>query len=88
MKAVMANVPEHILEWRRRTGADQWDEMWEGVLHMAPSPSLLQVCSWHSTMNVLIPELDGYAWHHTHPAGVSWKSKRNLEKTLSVPSQM
>ena len=39
MKAVMASVPEHILEWRRRTGADQWDEMWEGVLHMAPSPN-------------------------------------------------
>jgi len=39
MKAVMANVPEHILEWRRRTGADQWDEMWDGVLHMAPSPN-------------------------------------------------
>jgi Uma2 family endonuclease len=39
MKAVMANVPEHILAWRRRTGADQWDEMWEGVLHMAPSPN-------------------------------------------------
>jgi Uma2 family endonuclease len=39
MKAVIANVPEHILEWRRRTGADQYDEMWEGVLHMAPSPN-------------------------------------------------
>jgi uncharacterized protein YaiE (UPF0345 family) len=39
MKAVMANVPEHILEWRRRTGADRWDEMWAGVLHMAPSPN-------------------------------------------------
>lgn len=39
MRAVMAHVPEHILEWRRRTGADQWDEMWEGVLHMAPSPN-------------------------------------------------
>jgi Uma2 family endonuclease len=39
MKGVMASVPEHILEWRRRTGAHQWDEMWEGVLHMAPSPN-------------------------------------------------
>ncbi len=39
MKAVMSVVPEHILEWRRRSGADQWDEMWEGVLHMAPSPN-------------------------------------------------
>jgi Uma2 family endonuclease len=39
MKAVMSTVPEHILEWRRRTGADRWDEMWERVLHMAPSPN-------------------------------------------------
>ncbi len=39
MKAVMPEVPEHIVQWRKRTGADQWDEMWEGVLHMPPSPS-------------------------------------------------
>ena len=39
MKGVMASVPEHILEWRRRTGADRYDEMWEGVLHMAPVPN-------------------------------------------------
>jgi hypothetical protein len=39
MKAVMANLPEHILEWRHRTGADQWDEMWEGSPHLAPSPN-------------------------------------------------
>jgi Uma2 family endonuclease len=36
MKAVMASVPEFILEWRRKTGADRRDEMWEGVLHMSP----------------------------------------------------
>lgn len=36
MKAVFSPVPEHILEWRRRTGADRFDEMWEGVLHMGP----------------------------------------------------
>jgi Uma2 family endonuclease len=39
MKAVIAQVPEHVLEERRRTGADRWDEMWEGVLHMPPMPS-------------------------------------------------
>ena len=42
MKAVMAQVPSHILEWRKRTGADQWDEMWEGVLHMPPAPNRSQ----------------------------------------------
>ncbi|HEY4234657.1 MAG TPA: Uma2 family endonuclease [Lacipirellulaceae bacterium] len=39
MKAVMSVVPEHILKWRRRVGIDRYDEMWEGVLHMAPSPN-------------------------------------------------
>ncbi len=39
MKAVMPSVPQHILDWRKRTGADQYDEMWEGVLHMPPSPT-------------------------------------------------
>ena len=36
MKAVMPSVPPDILEWRRRTGADQFDEMWDGVLHIPP----------------------------------------------------
>ena len=39
MKAVMPEVPQHILQWRKRTGADQWDEVWEGVLHMPPAPN-------------------------------------------------
>ena len=39
MKAVMPEIPQHILEWRKRTGVDQWDEMWEGVVHMPPVPN-------------------------------------------------
>jgi len=39
MRAVMPEVPPDILERRRRTGADIWDEMWEGVLHMPPTPN-------------------------------------------------
>lgn len=39
MKAVMPRVPEDILERRRRSGADQWDEVWDGVLHMPPAPN-------------------------------------------------
>jgi Uma2 family endonuclease len=29
---------EKLLERRRRAGADRHDEVWEGVLHMAPAP--------------------------------------------------
>ncbi len=39
MRAVMPAVPPDILAWRKRTGADRWDEMWEGVLHMPPAPN-------------------------------------------------
>ncbi len=39
MRAVMSSVPPEIVAWRRKTGADQWDEMWEGVLHMTPMPN-------------------------------------------------
>src|SRR5438270_5835277 len=38
MRAVMLEVPEHLLEERRRLGHDHRDEMWEGVLHMVPQP--------------------------------------------------
>jgi Uma2 family endonuclease len=28
-----------LLRFRERTGADRFDEMWEGILHMTPCPS-------------------------------------------------
>jgi Uma2 family endonuclease len=40
MRAVMSTVPPDVLALRKRTGADRWDEMWEGVLHMPPAPNL------------------------------------------------
>lgn len=39
MKAVMSSVLPDVLAFRKRTGADRWDEMWEGVLHMPPVPT-------------------------------------------------
>jgi len=39
MKAVIAELPRHWGEERRNSEASQWDEMWDGVLHMAPMPN-------------------------------------------------
>lgn len=39
MRAVMSNISPDIVAWRKRTGADRWDEMWEGILHMPPAPN-------------------------------------------------
>ena len=38
MRAVLAEVPAALLEPRRRTGLDRYDEMWEGVLHLEAAP--------------------------------------------------
>jgi len=40
MQALWLEVPEHFLEERRRLGHDKKDELWDGVLHMVPSPGL------------------------------------------------
>ena len=39
MRAVVLEVTEADLAFRRRTGLDRWDEVWDGVLHMAPAPT-------------------------------------------------
>ncbi len=39
MKAVILDMPQHWLDERKRSGAERFDEMWEGVLHVSPSPS-------------------------------------------------
>lgn len=40
MCAVVVHIREEELADRRLKGLDRWDEMWEGVLHMTPAPSL------------------------------------------------
>ncbi|MCC6126286.1 MAG: Uma2 family endonuclease [Pirellulales bacterium] len=39
MKAIIPEISPELLKWRKRTGIDRWDEMWEGELHMAPGPN-------------------------------------------------
>lgn len=39
MRAVMLEVPRHLLEERRRLGHDRRDEVWEGELHRVPPPA-------------------------------------------------
>jgi Uma2 family endonuclease len=39
MRAVV-RVTDEELALRRSRGLDRWDEMWEGVLHMTPAPSV------------------------------------------------
>jgi Uma2 family endonuclease len=40
MRAVIVHLRDEELADRRSKGLDRWDEMWEGVLHVTPAPSL------------------------------------------------
>lgn len=40
MRAVFLDVPQSLLDERRRTGADQRDEVWNGVWHLVPDPTV------------------------------------------------
>jgi Uma2 family endonuclease len=51
----MLEVPEALLEERRRTGADCWDELWEGELYMPPPPSGLHQRIGGELFAVLLP---------------------------------
>jgi Uma2 family endonuclease len=60
MRALMLEVPQSLLDERRRKGADLWDEVWDGVLHMVPAPS-----RWHQRFGMkLAVTLDPIAESH------------------------
>jgi Uma2 family endonuclease len=53
MKAVILEMPQKWLEERRSSDASQWDEMWNGVLHMAPVPNRVHQRFAHDLHNLL-----------------------------------
>jgi hypothetical protein len=45
LSTTLSSFQDHEQERRKRSGADRWDEVWEGELHMAacPTPSQIDV---------------------------------------------
>jgi Uma2 family endonuclease len=41
MRAIIAEMPTRWLEERWNSEAGQWDEVWDGVLHMPPAPNIM-----------------------------------------------
>ena len=58
----MLEVPQRILDERRISGAEQWDEVWEGVLHMVPPPNVE-----HQDFEWLLETWLRLHWSPTHP---------------------
>ena len=52
MRVLMLEPPPDLLEDRRRKGLDHLDEVWDGVVHMVPPPSL-----WHQELESGLEEV-------------------------------
>lgn len=67
MKAILSPIPPDVLYWHKKSGADRWDEMWEGVLHMGAMPNREhQDLQWavETFLRLRWAEPRGYKVHH------------------------
>ncbi len=78
MKAVMPVLLPDVAAFRRRTGADRWDEVWDGVLHMPPMPNRFhQDLQWSLETYLRQVWAPGSRWKVYHeinvaPPGEDW----------------
>ena len=73
MKAVLLEIPEPMQQWmveRARLGHDQFDEMWDGVLHMVPPPSAGHQLRGSRLIEIIGPLARERGWHAAYETGV------------------
>jgi Uma2 family endonuclease len=52
---VIGKAVDEIVEWRRQTGHDKLDEIWDGVIHMLPFPTATHQRMERELERVLLP---------------------------------
>jgi Uma2 family endonuclease len=92
MRAVIAVVSEDFLAQRKRTGADRYDEMWQGVLHVAPVPTRAhQDFEFHLESylrSFWAPSRDGKVYHQINVAPVGgWPSNYRVPDVVLLLPQ-
>jgi Uma2 family endonuclease len=85
VRAVMLEVPEALLEERRARGADRWDEMWEGELHMVPPPSEQHQAVGTKLVRVLAPVAEAQGLEARYETGLF---RPGVDDDYKVPDQL
>ena len=85
MRAVLLEVPDSLLAERHRTGADKFDEMWEGVLHMVPPPSQEHQAVALAVLRVLLPLAESRGLVGRYETGLF---RPRVEGDYRVPDQV
>ena len=70
MRAIVLDMPPAWLDERRRSGADRWDEVWNGVLHVVPPPGTEHQRLAGRLERVLTPIAESRGLEVLHETGV------------------
>lgn len=84
MKAVLLEASEIDLRRRRAWGADRWDELWDGVLHMTPAPSREHQRILGELLAFLLP-LSKRTRRGTLQSGINVFDTRSPEQNYRIP---
>lgn len=92
MKAVMSSLLPDVQAIRKQTGADRWDEMWEGVLHMPPMPNRdhqdLEFCLESYLRFYWAPTCQGKVYHQINLAAIGgWPNSYRIPDLLLLLPQ-
>ncbi|HEV7554547.1 MAG TPA: Uma2 family endonuclease [Kofleriaceae bacterium] len=93
MRAVIVQMPEHWVEERRMTGADRRDEVWDGVLHVPPEPTMEHQLLESRLVEVLGPiarrlGLECVSQGTVMDPGRGWKDYRKPDLAIFARDQM
>jgi len=80
----MLEVPQALLDERHAHGADRWDEMWEGELHMVPPPMDGHQELGYALLRVLAPLADGHGLLGRYETGLF---RPEVDNDYRVPDQ-
>lgn len=81
----MLEVPQALLEERRARGADRWDEMWEGELHMVPPPSEQHQAVGTALLRALAPLAEAHGLVARYVTGLF---RPGVDDDYKVPDQL
>ncbi len=84
MRAVLLDVSPAELAHRKAIGADRWDEMWEGVLHMTPAPGNEHQRMLDRLIAFLLPLLERTG-RGTLRSGINVFDESSLEESYRIP---
>src|SRR5687768_6018801 len=84
MRAVLLDVSPAELAHRKAIGADRWDEMWEGVLHMTPAPGNEHQRMLDRLIVFLLPLLERTG-RGTLRSGINVFDESSLEESYRIP---